>query len=240
MDHPKTSADALRGQVAVVTGASRGIGRAIAVTLAKAGASVLGCSRTGEGRGFLADLPDAIADRCRFEACDVRRFDEIERFSRRNVAQFGAADILVNNAGVVTRSNVEDTSEAAWNDVIAANLTGSFLITRAFLPGMKAKKSGRIINIASIAGRQGTAMLSAYCAAKHGVIGLTRAVCEEVREYGIAVNAVCPGSVDTEMLRVGMPGGVARITTAEVADVVLFLAATAPITMTGSCLDVFA
>jgi len=83
-------------------------------------------------------------------------------------------------------------------------------------------------------------MLSAYCAAKHGVIGLTRAVCEEVREYGIAVNAVCPGSVDTEMLRVGMPGGVARITTAEVADVVLFLAATAPITMTGSCLDVFA
>jgi len=240
MDQPKTPDDALLGQVAVVTGASRGIGRAIAVALANAGATVLGCSRSGEGRGFLEELPDAIAERCRFEACDVRRFDEVERFARRNVARFGAADILVNNAGIVTRSSVEDTSEAAWNDVLAANLTGTFLVTRAFLPGMKAKRSGRIVNIASIAGRQGTPMLSAYCAAKHGVVGLTRSLCEEVRDFGIAVNAVCPGSVDTEMLRIGMPGGVARITTAQVADVVLFLAATAPIAMTGSCLDVFA
>ena len=105
---------------------------------------------------------------------------------------------------------------------------------------MRARKSGRIINMASISGRQGTAGLTAYCAAKHGVVGLTRALAEELRPDGIAVNAVCPGSVDTEMLRVGMPGATPVMSPEDdVARVVLFLAAYAPPALTGSCVDVF-
>ena len=93
--------------------------------------------------------------------------------------------------------------------------------------------------MASIAGRQGTPMLTAYCAAKHGVVGLTRALAEELRPQGIAVNAICPGSVDTDMLKIGMPGGTARMTPDDVARAALFLAADAPPALTGSCIDVF-
>jgi NAD(P)-dependent dehydrogenase (short-subunit alcohol dehydrogenase family) len=104
---------------------------------------------------------------------------------------------------------------------------------------MRARGGGRIVNIASISGRQGTAELSAYCAAKHGVVGLTRALAEEVRADGIAVNAVCPGSVDTEMLRVGMPGARPDMSPGDVAGVVVYLACYAPVALTGAAIDVF-
>ena len=104
---------------------------------------------------------------------------------------------------------------------------------------MRARRSGRIVNIASISGRQGTAGLTAYCAAKHGVVGFTRALAEEVRADGITVNAVCPGSVDTEMFRVGMPGAKPAMSPEDMAGVVLYLAADAPSAMTGSSVDVF-
>ncbi len=120
-----------------------------------------------------------------------------------------------------------------------ANLRGTFLVTRGFLPAMRARRAGRIINVASISGRQGTANLTAYCAAKHGVVGMTRALAEEVRDEGIAVNAVCPGSVDTEMLRVGMPGAKPDMSPGDVANVIIYLAAYAPLALTGSCVDVF-
>lgn len=229
----------LAGRVAVVTGASRGIGRATAVALARAGARVAGCARHIDRGSFLDDLTARERAGCAFLACDVRAGAQVEEFRDRVEASFASADLLVNNAGVVARSPVTALSEDTWNDVLASNLTGTFLVTRAFLPGMKARRNGRIINVSSIAGRGGTPMLSAYCAAKHGVVGLTRSLAEELRDEGIVVNAICPGSVDTEMLGQGMPGATPKMTADDVAAVVLFLATTAPAALTGACIDVF-
>jgi NAD(P)-dependent dehydrogenase (short-subunit alcohol dehydrogenase family) len=215
----------LAGKIAVVTGASRGIGRAIAQTLAGAGATVAGCA--------LHAAPGV-------DACDVRRAADVERFARAVESRWGAPHLLVNNAGTVARAPIESLSEEAWDDVVDANLKGTYLVTRAFLPGMRGHGAGaRIVNIASISGRLGTAGLTAYCAAKHGVVGLTRALAEELRPIGIPVNAVCPGSVDTDMLKVGMPGAKPQMSPEDVAGVVLYLAAAAPAALTGSCVDVF-
>lgn len=217
----------LQGKVAVVTGASRGIGRAIAAALAAEGARVAGCCLH----------PPAGGDLIR---CDVRSPTEVTAFRDRVLADFGVPDLLVNNAGTVVREAFTDLSDQQWNDTIAANLHGTFLVTRAFLPSMLARAGGgRIINIASIAGRQGTPMLTAYCAAKHAVVGLTRALAEELRERGIQVNAVCPGSTDTDMLKIGMPGGTPRMSAEDVARTALFLAVDAPAALTGACIDVF-
>jgi 3-oxoacyl-[acyl-carrier protein] reductase len=214
----------LSGRVAVVTGASRGIGRAISTALSNAGAVVAGCA--------LHAAPGVAS-------CDVRVPDEVAAFAEDVGRRLGAPDILVNNAGTVARARVDELSVEAWDDVVDANLKGTFLVTRAFLPMMRARRSGRIINIASIAGRQGTAGLGAYCAAKHGVVGLTRALAAELRDDGIVANAVCPGSVDTDMLQIGRPGAKADMSPEDVAGVVLYLAASAPSALTGSCVDVF-
>jgi len=214
----------LAGKVAVVTGASRGIGRAVAKLLAEAGAEVAGCARHA-GPGVAA--------------CDVGRPEEVERFSAEVLRRLGPPDFLINNAGVAARARLEETSLESWDAVLDSNLKGTFLVTRAFLGAMRARRLGRIVNVASISGRQGTAGLTAYCAAKHGVVGLTRALAQELRADGIAVNAVCPGSVDTEMLRVGMPGAKPDMSPEEVAGVVLYLCADAPPALTGSSVDVF-
>ena len=217
----------LAGKIAVVTGASRGIGRAIAAALAGAGARVAGCART----------PDRGSDLFR---CDVGRADDVARFAADVLERLGPPDLLINNAGIVARARLDETSVDVWDAVVDANLKGTFLVTRAFLPAMRARKErGRIVNIASISGRQGTALLTAYCAAKHGVVGLTRALAAELRGDGIPVNAVCPGSVDTEMLRAGQPGAKPAMSPDDVAGVVLYLAAEAPAALTGSCVDVF-
>jgi 3-oxoacyl-[acyl-carrier protein] reductase len=235
----------MKGKVAVVTGASRGIGLAIAERFAAAGARVAICSlaKDAAGEKRLADAVERLEKSAPtgtpivWLRADVSRFADVRHLHATVDKELGVPDIVVNNAGTVIRKRLDETTEDEWDSVIAANLKGSFNVTRVFLPQMRARGSGRIINIASISGRQGTARLTAYCAAKHGIVGLTRALAEETRDVGVQVNAICPGSVDTEMLAgSGFPPAMSA---AQVADVALWLAVDAPAALTGACIDVF-
>ena len=196
----------LEHRVAFITGGGRGIGRAIALAFGQEGARVAVASRTGaqvEAVAREVSSAPAAAGGSGREAlplvCDVTQSDSVERAIASCVQRWGRLDILVNNAGAVERTKLLDCDEATWNNTIAVNLTGTFLCTRAALPYMLSGGFGRIINIASIAARAATPFAPAYTAAKHGVLGFTRAVALEMARRGITANAICPGWVDTEM-----------------------------------------
>jgi NAD(P)-dependent dehydrogenase (short-subunit alcohol dehydrogenase family) len=220
---------------AIVTGASRGIGRAIARRLAAAGQDVALWARN---EAQLAAVAAECGPRARAYVVDVTDSTAISAAVARVLADQPPVTIVVNNAGAVLRRHTADITDAEWRDVIATNLDGTFYVTRAFLPHLQ-KSGGRIINIASRAGREGTPMLAGYCAAKHAIVGLTRSLAEELRAAKVSVNAVCPGSVDTEMLREGIPGASPDMTPDDIARTVEFLALHAPLALTGTCVDVF-
>ena len=223
--------------VAVVTGAGRGIGRAIALALATRGLDVALLARTTEELEETAARVVGLGRRALAIRCDVTRANEIEQARDAILAELGAPQVLVSNAGVVKRARVEAMTEADWDYVLDVNLKGTFLVTRAFLPSMLAAKTGRCIAIASISGTLGTAEQSAYCASKWGVIGFTKSLAEELRGTGVQTACVSPGSVDTAML--DRSRFQPQMSPEDVAAVVTYAALDAPAAIHGSAIDVF-
>ena len=190
--------DALADRVAVVTGAGQGIGRAIAVELAKVGAHVVACGRRAEPLARTAELVRAEGRRALALACDVGDAEQVDGVVARTVADFGRIDVLVNNAGYRIRFPLADLPREEWDAMVRTNLTGVFLLCQAAGRVMIGQKSGRIVNVTSVAGRSGSRGMAAYAAAKAGATVLTQSLGAEWARHGITVNAVAPGPTETE------------------------------------------
>lgn len=185
----------LSGKHAFITGGGTGIGLAAARLLAEQGVRLTLAARNFERVEEAAASLDAHA-----VSVDVSSETSVEAAIDAARSRFGSIDILINNAGITPSAPLHKTSLAMWNEVLAINLTGAFLCTRATLPDMIERKWGRVVNVASIAGLMGDMYISAYCASKHGMIGMTRALAKEVARHGITANAVCPGYVETDIV----------------------------------------
>lgn len=189
----------LKGKTALVTGSTSGIGLGIAKALAAQGARVM-LNGFGDVESAQAEVA-ALGGEVAYHGADMSKPAEIEDMVRSCEAQFGAVDILVNNAGIQFVSPVENFPVERWDAIIAINLSSAFHTTRVALPGMKARGWGRILNVASVHGLVASAQKSAYVAAKHGIIGLTKAVALETATTGVTVNAICPGWVLTPLVQ---------------------------------------
>ena len=220
------------GDVALVTGGGRGIGRAVALALAGAGARVAACSRTLPDVSGVADQIRAAGGEALALRCDVADPSQVDAAVLDTVKTFGRIDILVNNAGVgtVAPSEVADYDIAEWDRIVNVNLRGTFLCCRAVLPGMRTRRKGTIINVASITGMKAAPLVAPYGAGKFGVVGLTQALLAENHQYGIRVCMVNPGPTDTtiwDKKLVPLPAETraAMMRPEDVAHAVLFLAA---------------
>lgn len=185
----------LQGKHALVTGGNRGIGAAVVAGLLEQGARV-----TVLHRGRENVLHPAPTTQQQIVVADISEEHQVHLAFAHAVQQFGTIAILVNNAGIAESAPFKRTDSALWQKMLAVNLSGTYFCTRQVLPAMLEANYGRIVNIASTAGLIGYAYVSAYCAAKHGVIGLTRALAAETAQSGVTVNAVCPGYTDTDMV----------------------------------------
>lgn len=245
---------ALQGKRALVTGAGRGIGRAVALRLAADGAHVALASRTRTEVEGVADEVLGRGGKAAAFVADVARADSVQALFR----DAGPVDILVNGAGVAPSAPLIKTSDAVWRSALETNLSGTFYCLRAALPGMMERGWGRVVNLASIAGKTGYPYIAAYAASKHGVLGLTKVAALEAAERGVTVNAVCPGYVDSPMTdasvariveKTGLAAGDVRkrlsdmspqkrlVTTDEVAALVAFLCGDEARGITGQALS---
>ena len=188
-------------QTAFITGATEGIGRAIAFALGADGYRVGVCARTPDRvRALVADLQAAGISAAGLPA-DVGVEGQVRAAVAHVTAELGPVDVLVNNAGIAILKPFDQLSLAEWDATMATNLRSLFLVTREVLPGMRARRSGAIVNIASLAGRNALVGATAYGASKHAVLGFSKSLLLEVRKDGVRVMAVCPGSVDTALIR---------------------------------------
>ncbi len=236
-------------KTAIVTGASGGIGREIAVKLGCEGYSVAVLYGKSEDKAQkTVALVEATGAKARAYACDVRQSEQVKTTVAALTADFGTPYLLVNNAGISEQKLFTDITDEDWNDMLAVHLSGAFYMSRAVLPLMLHEKNGRIINIASMWGETGGSCEVHYSAAKAGLIGMTRALAKELAPSGITVNAVSPGAIATDMMRVlgeetcrlveeEIPVG--RLgTPADVANAVAFLAKDESAYITGQVLSV--
>jgi short-subunit dehydrogenase len=185
----------IENQIAVVTGAGRGIGRGIAIELGKLGTKV---SLVARSRNELEDTARAIGKSASVIPADIRKKEDVQRVFEQVRSALGPVDILVNAAGLGIFGLVTEFKDEDFETLIQTNLRGIFFTCRSVLPSMIERKRGYIINIASIAGKVGSANRAVYCASKFGVVGFTESIAEEVRQHGIRVSVVCPGSTDTQ------------------------------------------
>ena len=239
----------LSNQVAIVTGAGQGMGAATAVRLAREGAAVIVSDIDESKAARVAEKINNSGGTAISEKTDVTKEDEVASMVMYAIDNYGSVSILVNNAGILYPTRIDDVTKAEWDQVLDVNLNGTFLCSKAVLPTMKEKEYGRIVNMSSSAGRSVSTLGGVhYTAAKAGVLGLTRAMAKEVAPFGITVNAVCPGLIDTEMVRIectperiqgykdSFP--IARLgTPEEVAQLILFLVTDSQY-ITGASIDI--
>ncbi len=242
----------LANKTLFITGASRGIGLAIALRAARDGANITIAAKTVKPDPRLAGTIFTAAEEIEKAggkalpiACDIRDEQSVDTAVAETVARFGGIDILVNNAAIIpASSNLVDSDPRVWREVINVNLVAPALLIKAVLPTMIAKHAGKIVNISSIGGRNGGRGRSAYRASKAGLINLTQSVAAEVKTHGIDINCICPGGVDTEGLweSIGPDLKSSReslIKPEEIAEVALFLASQASSSITGTSIDAF-
>lgn len=219
----------ITGKVAIVTGAGRGIGRSIALTLARNGARVSLAARTGaEIEAVCAEIEafGLFNDEQAVSFCtDVSREADVRVLVRKTVERFGRLDILVNNAAVGVFGPLVETTTQQWDQAMAVNARGPFLMCREAIPYLRQQERSFIINIASVVGVKGYADQAAYSASKHALMGMTKALAREVKQDGIRVHAICPGGVDTGLIGQARPDldRSVLMQPQEIADIVLFL-----------------
>ena len=234
----------LAGRAAWVTGAGRGIGRAIALAYADEGARLLLTARTAAEVEETAKLAAARGAAVEWCTADVRSQPEVDAAHRRGQGAFGRIDVLVNNAGVWIEKPFLEFTDEEWQRTLDTNVTGVYRCTRAVLPAMKERRRGRIINLASIDGQVGFQKLVPQCASKFAVVGFTRALAKELWADGVAVTAICPAEVDKSIglgeepaERPGLPS--VKLLPADVARAAVFLASDEAEAITGVTLDVY-
>ncbi|NPV72032.1 MAG: 3-oxoacyl-ACP reductase FabG [Firmicutes bacterium] len=239
----------LGDKVAIVTGGGGGIGREIALRLSAEGAAIAVADIDGVAAAEVAELAASRGGRAVAVPCDVRRVEDVDELVARTLDAFGAINVLVNNAGIFPVRLFSEMTEEDWDQVMAVNLKGVFLVTRAVYGHMRRRKHGKIINIASVAGRSGVVGFVHYSTSKAGLIGFTRSLACEAAQYGIQVNAVAPGIIETDTARDTFPASalrdyVARVPAArlgrpdDVSGMVVFLASPAADYITGQALAV--
>lgn len=221
----------------LLTGASRGIGRATAVLLAERRADLILLGRKTEQLDETAELTRRLGVRVETVGCDLSSKEDLHIACDDLRARRSVPDVLINNAAIIHRSHVVETTLELWQEQLMVNLTAPFALTRALLPAMIERRSGRIVHVASISSTLGTARAAAYCASKWGLVGFMKSLAEEISDTGLMTVAVLPGSVDTRML--DGSGFTPRMTAEDVGKTIVHYAMDAPLAHNGGIVEMF-